>query len=72
MVILTMLYIHECVNEAPEAVPNSGSDTNDALLYHVGTACNDSLPCLPFVTKYQQANNVCSVHKIIAIVLKFE
>ena len=52
--------VYECVDEAPEAVPNSGSNTDGAMFYHVGAACNVGLPCPPFVTNKPIMCVVCT------------
>ena len=46
----------ECVDNDPEAVPDSYQDENRVLFYHVEASCN-GMPCPPY-NPYKELNCV--------------
>ena len=49
----------ECVDQSPQSIPGSVTDTEGALFYHTEVKCN-GIPCPPFDTQKEVTCVVCT------------
>ena len=52
--------LYECVDQSPQSVPGSLSDTNGALFYHTEVRCNHGVPCPPYNAQKEVTCVVCT------------
>ena len=52
--------LYECVDQSPQSVPGSLSDTNGALFYHTEVRCHHGVPCPPYNAQKEVTCVVCT------------
>ena len=52
--------VYECIDEKPESIPASSSNTNGAMFHFTVPSCNHGLPCPPYVNNRVITCVVCT------------